>query len=206
MIFYLVLLLLALAAAAYWLGRSRAIASVGGDVARLHSLPGTHGIFLALTAVGPALLLLTIWAIATPALEASFVRSRFAAELSGLGIPQVEAFIRDARAIAFGGVVGFADASKEAAAAVFRTVHATSAWSVAVVALALVVLGAMWGYSRIAPAYRARHRVERILRVFLILCSVMAILTTIGIVLSLVFESLRFFQQIPIHKFLFGTH
>ena len=41
---------------------------------------------------------------------------------------------------------------------------------------------------------------------FLIACSVVAILTTIGIVLSLIFESLRFFQQVPFYKFLFGTH
>jgi phosphate transport system permease protein len=48
--------------------------------------------------------------------------------------------------------------------------------------------------------------VERVLRAFLIACSVVAILTTIGIVLSLIFESLRFFQQVPFYKFLFGTH
>ncbi|TIV06988.1 MAG: phosphate ABC transporter permease subunit PstC, partial [Mesorhizobium sp.] len=56
MVGYLVVLLLILAAAAYWIGRTRAIASVNGDVARLHSLPGQHGMFLALFAAGPALL------------------------------------------------------------------------------------------------------------------------------------------------------
>ena len=55
----------------------------------------------------------------------------------------------------------------------------------------------MLGYGRISPAFRARHIVERVLRGLLILCSVVAILTTIGIVLSLIFESLRFFQQVP---------
>jgi phosphate transport system permease protein len=206
MVGYLVFLLLALAAAAWWLGGSRAIASVNGEVARLHSLPGQHGMFLALFTAGPALLAVIIWAMVTPGIESSVIADRFAAELSGMGVPQVEAFIRDARAIAFGGVVGFTDATKEAAATAYRSIHTTSVWIIWVLALVLAAAGFFWAYGRIAPAYRARHVVERILRAFLIACSVVAILTTIGIVLSLIFESLRFFQQVPFYKFLFGTH
>ena len=40
----------------------------------------------------------------------------------------------------------------------------------------------------------------------LITCSLVAVLTTIGIILSLVFESVRFFQQVPVTDFLFGLH
>ena len=40
----------------------------------------------------------------------------------------------------------------------------------------------------------------------MIACSVVAVLTTFGIVLSLVFESLRFFALVPLHDFLFGLH
>jgi phosphate transport system permease protein len=206
MVGYLVLLLLALAAAAWWIGRNRAITSVNGEVARLHSLPGQHGMFLALFTAGPALLAVALWAIVTPGIESSIIADRFAVELSGMGIPQVEAFIRDARAIAFGGVVGFTDPAKEAAAAAYKSIHATSLWIIWIVALALASAGFYGAYGRIAPSYRARHVVERILRAFLITCSVVAILTTIGIVLSLIFESLRFFQQVPFYKFLFGMH
>ncbi|WP_192182238.1 phosphate ABC transporter permease subunit PstC [Mesorhizobium amorphae] len=206
MVGYLVVLLLVLAAAAYWIGRTRAIASVNGDVARLHSLPGQHGMFLALLAAGPALLAIVLWSMVTPEIESSIIADRFSAELSGMGVPQVEAFIRDAHAMAFGGLVGFADPTKEAAAAVYKSIHATSTWIIWAVVLVLSASGFYWAYSRIAPAYRSRHVVERILRVFLIACSVVAILTTIGIVLSLIFESLRFFQQVPFYKFLFGTH
>ncbi len=206
MVGYLVLLLVVLAVAAWWIGRNRAITSVNGEVARLHSLPGQHGMFLALFTAGPALLAVALWAIVTPGIESSIIADRFAAELTGMGIPQVEAFIRDARAIAFGGLVGFTDPAKEAAAAAYKSIHATSLWIIWIVALALAAAGFFWAYRRIAPAYRARHVVERILRAFLIACSVVAILTTIGIVLSLIFESLRFFQQVPFYKFLFGTH
>jgi phosphate transport system permease protein len=51
---------------------------------------------------------------------------------------------------------------------------------------------------------RARNLVERVINVFLILCSLVAILTTIGIVLSLLFEAIRFFTKVPPAEFLFG--
>ena len=51
-----------------------------------------------------------------------------------------------------------------------------------------------------------RQRIERLIRWFLISCSCLAILTTIGIVLSVLFESIRFFDQIPITEFLFGLN
>jgi phosphate transport system permease protein len=206
MIFYLVLLLLILFAGCFFAGRSRALAKVDGEISRLHSLPGTHGVFLALFAAGPALLAIAIWAVVTPGIESRIVAGRFASELSAMGVPQVEAFIRDARAIAFGGIVGFTDATKAAAAETFKSVHAWSAGVIWIVSLALAAAGGWFAWTRIEPKYRARHVVERILKAFLIACSVVAILTTVGIVLSLIFESLRFFQQVPIYKFLFGTH
>lgn len=206
MVGYLLLALLALFAIAYWVGRSRAVATVGGEVARLHSLPGQHGMFLALATVGPAFLAVVIWGIVTPGIESSIVRSRFATELAELGVPQVEAFIRDARAIAFGGVAGFTDDTKEAAAAVFRSVHATSSFIIVALAVLLAIGGFALAYSRIKPPFRARHVVERIVRALLIACSAVAVLTTIGIVFSLIFESFRFFAQVPFYKFLFGTH
>jgi len=48
--------------------------------------------------------------------------------------------------------------------------------------------------------------VERVIMGTLIIGSTVAVLTTVGIVLSLVFESVRFFQMVPITDFLFGMH
>ncbi|RLP22484.1 phosphate ABC transporter permease subunit PstC [Mesorhizobium sp. YM1C-6-2] len=206
MVLYIVVALLALAAVAFLLGRGRALAVVGGEVARLHSLPAQHGSYLALCAAGPALLALAAWAIFSPGVETSIIKSRFAADLAGLGVPQVEAFIRDAKAIAFGGLVGFTDATKEAAAAAYRSIHTTSVVLIGSFCAALAVAGFLYGYRRIAPAFRARHVVERVVRIVLIACSVVAILTTIGIVMSLILESLLFFAEVPFFKFLFGLH
>ena len=58
----------------------------------------------------------------------------------------------------------------------------------------------------INPAMRARVKVEQTVKVLMISCSTIAIFTTIGIVLSVLFESLRFFNQIHLTDFLFGLH
>ena len=54
------------------------------------------------------------------------------------------------------------------------------------------------------PAFRARNAVEVLLLAGLGVCSVIAIITTIGIVFSVIFESIRFFKLIPPLEFLTG--
>ncbi|NVK10563.1 MAG: phosphate ABC transporter permease subunit PstC [Gammaproteobacteria bacterium] len=65
-----------------------------------------------------------------------------------------------------------------------------------------------FGYSvaRFSPQLHARVAVERWVRAFLFLSSLIAILTTLGILLSVIFESLRFFEMVSPLEFLFGTH
>ena len=64
-------------------------------------------------------------------------------------------------------------------------------------------LGAL-AYARLTPSLRARPAVEAVVRIVFAACSLIAIVATIGIVLSLVFESGRFFERVPVHDFLFG--
>ncbi len=60
-------------------------------------------------------------------------------------------------------------------------------------------------YPRIAAGFRARNLFERFVLALLAACSAVAILTTIGIVFSVLFESLVFFREVPVFEFLFGT-
>jgi phosphate transport system permease protein len=73
-----------------------------------------------------------------------------------------------------------------------------------VTVLCVAVAGLAWSRSRIHSQTRARQQLERALKFLLAAASGVAILTTIGIVLSLVFESIRFFAIVPVHDFLFG--
>ncbi|MGR3249965.1 MAG: phosphate ABC transporter permease subunit PstC [Paracoccus sp. (in: a-proteobacteria)] len=79
----------------------------------------------------------------------------------------------------------------------------TAATGIAVLIAAVVGLG--YGVSRINAAFQARNAVERMVLTFLILCSMIAIATTAGIVLSLIFETGSFLQKYSWHEFFFGT-
>jgi phosphate transport system permease protein len=71
-------------------------------------------------------------------------------------------------------------------------------------ALTLGVVAIAYLYKDIAPAFRARNAFEKIVLGVLVACSVVAILTTIGIVFSVLIETLVFFQSVSPLEFLFG--
>jgi phosphate transport system permease protein len=76
---------------------------------------------------------------------------------------------------------------------------------VTAVVLSLAVIGMGWGWVKVSPKLRARQQVERVFRGILLACACVASCTTVGILLSVLFESLRFFQAVPATEFLFGT-
>jgi phosphate transport system permease protein len=78
-------------------------------------------------------------------------------------------------------------------------------WGAIASALIASVLGGLLAFAQIGPNMRARNRVEGWIGSLLFACSVVAILTTVGIVFSLLFDALRFFERVPATEFLFGT-
>jgi len=113
--------------------------------------------------------------------------------------------LNDIRNIASGQVV-VQDQSPEIVAAAERYVALGQASRQAqgVVVLLLAAAGLLLGWRLVAPRLRARNHVETVVRVVLIACSTFAVFTTVGIVLSVLFESIRFFQLVPPTEFLFG--
>ena len=119
-----------------------------------------------------------------------------------------ELMIADARAIAFGEGLASRDSDEvRALALALRPLEDVFRFSAAGVAAALAVAGLAFARAQVRVRFRARNRVESVIGFGLALASVIAILTTVGIVFSLLFESIRFFAAIDwrIHEFLFGT-
>jgi len=80
-----------------------------------------------------------------------------------------------------------------------------SQFTITGVAAVLAILGLIFACLRIQPRLRARNSVEAVIKSGLILASTVAILTTVGIILSVVFESIKFFQSVSLDNFYLGT-
>ena len=78
-------------------------------------------------------------------------------------------------------------------------------WIFAVAVLAVCLIAFAASYRRLRPDFHARNSVELTLQRLLMVASTVAIFTTIGIFLSVLFETLRFFQQVSLTEFLFGV-
>ncbi|MEJ8473386.1 phosphate ABC transporter permease subunit PstC [Roseibium algae] len=73
-----------------------------------------------------------------------------------------------------------------------------------VLVLAVAFAGLAFGYSRSHKDFRARNVVEQVVLWILILAASIAVLTTVGIVFSLIFNTIEFFKLYPAADFFFG--
>jgi len=199
-------LLCALAVAGYLMGRSASFkaAGPGGRIATLHSLPGYYGLYVALWCAAPAFAAFAIASLAKGSIAMSMVAAALPAELRDLPADQFGLVISDIRNLAAGTVASAPRPEVAAAAARYASLRSILDASIAALALSLAVAGLAFARGRVSASLRARNKVERALTVLLIAASTLAILTTIGIVISLVFEAARFFARIPPADFLFG--
>ena len=203
------LLILAAMAAAYHVGRKRAIRVVGGidRINRLHSLPAYYGYYAALWVGLPALVLLLLWT----GLQDQIITQLMVAELppamtEDLSAGRIGLIVNDIKNLATGNITsGEITPAVQAAADHYQRLSTIADAALGVLVIAVGLAGLSFAWRRVSPAFRARNRVESTVMVILILFSSIAIVTTLGIVLSVLFESIRFFQKVPWTEFFFGT-
>ena len=205
----LILMLGFMAIAAFFYGRRRSLALVGGHGhgMALHSLPGYYGYYVAIWAVLPALALLLLWVMLEPRVIVALVVNGLPDTYENLTSGELNLLVNNIQNLAAGDVISVdVNDDLQDAATLFNTYIEKSRQFLAVLALGMAGLGGTMAWRRIHPDLRARNRVERVIRWFLIAASSIAILTTIGIVLSVLFEAIRFFQKVPVTEFLFGLN
>ncbi|MDP2781285.1 phosphate ABC transporter permease subunit PstC [Devosia sp.] len=199
-------LLLVLLTFSYQVGWSRSRKLAGNKSQHLHSRPIYHGVLAALFAVLPAMVIIGIWALFSEQVTNSFIVAQLPPETAQLSQMQLQAAIARVKAIASGyGVVGEPSATEVVAAQVFASYQQISFLAVLAAAAAIGAGGLFWAQRRIGPRLRARTEVEIFVRIALMACSAVAIVTTLGIVLSLLSDALRFFSFINPLDFFFGT-
>jgi len=203
----LILLLGFMAIAGFYFGRGRSLALVGGPGhgSALHSLPGYYGYFVAIWSVLPALALLLLWVLIEPRVVVALVISGLPQSYQDLSAGELNLLVNNIQNLAAGDVVSVdVDEVLQNAAAMFNNYVERSRQMLAVLALGFAGMGGAIAWNKVNPDLRARNRVEGVVRWLLIAASSIAILTTIGIVLSVLFEAIRFFQKVPLTEFLFG--
>ena len=198
-------LLFAIAFAAYHAGRDRAHRMSGG-AGFVHSRPRYHGYFVMIRSIAPALLVVLAWLI----LEPTVLHGRVLEDMPDAWrtLPAGElAFRLDAvgRMADSPDSLGAGDAELTRFVEQVRGQRLRSRTLLAWVALLSALLSGALALRRVAPKFRARTRVEATLTRILIAASGIALLTTVGIVLSVVFEAARFFAEVPVFDFFFGT-
>ena len=206
--------LLALTVLGFYLGRGRARAAARRGQSRLHSLPGYYGAHVAIWMALPAFTLFVFWISFQGAIVEGIVWNGLPDRVTVLGetkprdaLPaeQKQLLINNIRNYATGDVVsGEVTALMKQGAAHYLRLEALSSWILAAAMAILAAVGLLLTYRSIAPAMRARVRVERVALLLLMVASTIAILTTVGIVLSLLFEALAFFTKVSPVDFLFG--
>jgi len=188
-------------------GRNRSIASAksAGGISHLHSLPFYYGAQAALWCLIPCLAILGGWILFEDAIIRQLLMQYLSPEQRALPEGELALLINQVESLANGVDL---NVSQELIATANHVISLrnTSQLVLTVIILCGVIFLGLWGWNKVEPEYRARNSVERVFKIFLISCSTLAIFTTAGIVLSVLFESIRFFSMIPVTEFLFGTH
>jgi len=197
--------LIAVVAAGYLFGKSKArhAAKVSGE--RLHSLPGYHGAYVAFWVGLPCFVLVLAWILLQDSIVQGLVISAVPAQITDTLSPsQIDLLISEIKSVAAGRIFGQPEQHVVEAAAHYNTLSTIADQAMFVCALTLGILCLFFARQQVNTHFRARQGVGRFLDGLMILCSVIAIVTTLGIIASLLFEAIRFFEKVPPAEFFFG--
>ncbi len=193
-----------LAMSSYWFGWRKAKVVSGGNLHKLHSRLPYYGYMSAMWSGLPALLILAVWISFETTIVSSLVMSDLPPAYESLSEQRKSLLLNDIKNLSEGRQTS--ELTPEMQALSDRYTHLKSIANMANIAvvLAIAIIGGVFAWQKIEVETRARNNVEKIVKGLLIASSTIAIFTTAGIVLSVLFEAIRFFGKIPPADFFFG--
>ena len=204
---YIIIAILFCSLYGFYLGKKRSIQLIENkNISDLNSNPNYHGYYIFFWCLLPALFIYFTFNFSGNLLIKSICLSL---------VPNIEEMSKANMEFVYSQIKLMSDGATDAFSYDEKLIPAVEKYSslnylvqnslfVIILSIAAVIIG--FTRKKIALDFAARVKVEKIFNFFLLICSIVAILTTIGIVLSLLFESLRFFKTIPFFDFIFGMH
>lgn len=172
----------------------------------LNSTAPYHGLSVVFSALIPALFILSIWTVFDDTVIDKNVYSDLPSQYQTINDVDKSLILNKIKNIDTSNpALRALDPELFDAALKIDTLKANSSLLLFVLVSVIALIGAYVGWRRIKPQFTARASVERVTTVFMMFCACVAILTTLGIVFSVLFESVRFFDKIPFSDFMFGT-
>ncbi|MEQ1698290.1 MAG: phosphate ABC transporter permease subunit PstC [Hyphomicrobiaceae bacterium] len=199
--------------ASFLIVRSRASAlinPVAGGRVTVHSLPIYHGLLAATLVIVPMMI---IYGVGTTLLA----RYAESSALAGLPVATTSdalatgAALREIQNYALGATQATPSEALAKAAEIYKSIFVAGNWAILGLGTVLALIGAGYAFFRVSPSFRARNMFEKFILVLLMLSATVAILTTLGILFSVAYETLRFFfdpalkGRPTVADFLFGT-
>ena len=195
-VIFLTIVLLALSS--YFFGRKKALA-IRSSNTRLTALPKFYGYYLAIWCAAPAFIIFALWSIFEPTVVKYIVLQSFSDQ--GLIEGELNLIFEKAKSLSRGQFSGEITKALQAAADKYSYLQSTASASTAVIVLCLLIASIAYAYNRLSKNTKTREPVEIFLQWLFFFASLAAILTTVGIVFSLLCQTLELFQIIPVFDY-----
>ncbi|WP_020588155.1 phosphate ABC transporter permease subunit PstC [Desulfobacter curvatus] len=203
----LLLTLCVLTVVGFLVGRSKALAvcAAQGGPGALHSRPFYYGTLTAIWCAVPALIVYSFWHFFQSTIIMDMVIANLPEQIRSLPEAHLNLVVNDIKNIVSGNIVSAQiSPAIQAAADHYKSFEKTAQAALTVIITAMAIVATTGVCLKITPKLRARNHVEKVVEITLIACAALVVFTTIGIALSVLYESIRFFKIVPVHKFLFG--
>ncbi len=198
----LISLILLLGFSSYFFGRKKALVIQSSQ--RLTALPKFYGYYLSIWCAVPALIIFALWSIFEPSIVKNLILSDYDGQI--LTKNELQLTYTKIKALALGNYSGNITNFLDNSANKYLQIKGIADNAKIVIILSILIFSLSYAYKSIQNNNRMREPVEIFLKWLLFTASLAAILVTIGIVFSLLFEAIRFFQAVQFFDFIFGTH
>ncbi len=188
----------------YFFGKKQAL-KIKSSTGSLHSLPKYYGYYASLWFLLPSILIIICYLLFAESFITNNLIKSLPIEVQSLPDNELVLILNDIKNLAVGNILNSESfLSINEAAQFYNNQYVVLNQVVFYSSLILGLFTFLYAFRSITANFRARNKIENIIYVFLFSSASVAIFATAGILLSVLFEAIRFFEIINFSDFLFG--